>query len=352
MGVCSLGVQSDYNYAMEHNPAPELTELLARALEQRLPLLDDDRRGAYRLFNGFTEGYPSLVAELFGRTLLVLTHKVSERESQRLGELARGFYRGTLTGIDCVILKNRSTPDPAKKRGSVIHGANQDISILENGVTYAIDLLMNQDAGFYIDTRNLRVWLKDNSEGKTILNTFAYTGSLGVAALAGRAQQVSQLDRSGKFLGLAPQSARLNGLEESRMECKAVDFFVGVGQMKRGGRTFDTVILDPPFFSITERGRVDQVNEATRLVNKARPLVNDGGRLIVVNNALFLSGKEFIDALEALGKDGYVSIEELIPVPDDVTGFPQTRAGKPPADPTPFNHSTKIAVLKVRKKHA
>lgn len=335
---------------MEPFPAPDLTALLERTLEPRLPLLDEERRGALRLFNGFTEGCTALVAELYGRTLLLLTHKVSERESYRLAELAADHYRGAIAGIDCVILKQRSSNDHEKKRGVLIHGSAPDRSLLENGVNYALDLLMNQDAGFYIDTCNLRAWLKSHSAGKTVLNTFAYTGSLGVAALAGGAARVTQIDRSGKFLALADQSVILNGFDASRMECSAVDFFVGVGQMKRSGRTFDTVILDPPFFSITERGRVDQVNEATRLVNKARPLVNDGGNLVVVNNALFLSGKDLIDALEAMGRDGYVSIEDLIPIPEDVTGYPQTRAGGLPADPAPFNHSTKIAILKVHRK--
>jgi 23S rRNA (cytosine1962-C5)-methyltransferase len=54
--------------------------------------------------------------------------------------------------------------------------------------------------------------------------------------------------------------------------------------------------------------------------------------------------------LEALCTDGYLSITSLIPVPEDVAGFPSTIRGKPPADPAPFNHSTKIAVLRVQRK--
>ena len=319
-------------------------------MHPRLPLLDEDRRSALRLFNGFTEGYPSLVVDLFGRTLLLFTHKMNETESQGLAELTWEFYNTAMSGINCVILKQRASRDETKKRGSVIFGADPETRILENGVSYAVDLLMNQDAGFYLDTRNLRAWLREHSDGKSVLNTFAYTGSLGVASLVGGASRVTQIDRNGKFLAFARDSAGLNRFDMSKMECKGVDFFVGVGQMKRGGRTFDTVILDPPFFSITDRGRVDQVNEATRLINKARPLVKDGGNLIVVNNALFLSGKEFIGALETLSDDGYLSLEEIISVPDDVAGFPETRSGGLPADPAPFNHSTKIAVLRVRRK--
>jgi len=40
----------------------------------------------------------------------------------------------------------------------------------------------------------------------------------------------------------------------------------------------------------------------------------------------------------------------LIPVPPDFTGFDMTPAGTPITDPAPFNHSTKIAVLEVKRK--
>jgi 23S rRNA G2069 N7-methylase RlmK/C1962 C5-methylase RlmI len=38
------------------------------------------------------------------------------------------------------------------------------------------------------------------------------------------------------------------------MKSRAVDFFVGVGQLKQHHEEFDIVVLDPPYFSITEKG--------------------------------------------------------------------------------------------------
>ncbi len=142
----------------------------------------------------------------------------------------------------------------------------------------------------------------------------------------------------------------LNRFDLGKMKLRANDFFSQVAQLKRKGELFDCVILDPPFFSSTKKGSVDQVNESTRLINKVRPLVADGGHLVAINNALFLSGKEYIASLEELCADGYLSIEELIPIPDDITGFPDTIVSPPPTDPAPFNHPTKIAILRVRRK--
>ena len=89
---------------------------------------------------------------------------------------------------------------------------------------------------------------------------------------------------------------------------------------------------------------------SARLINKVRPLINDGGYLIAINNALFVRGSEYMQILESLCKDGYLKIKELSPVPEDFTGYPETRVGNPVTDPAPFNHSTKIAILEVKKK--
>jgi 23S rRNA (cytosine1962-C5)-methyltransferase len=95
---------------------------------------------------------------------------------------------------------------------------------------------------------------------------------------------------------------------------------------------------------------VDLVGESQRVINKVRPLVNDGGWLVAINNALFVRGVDYRRTLEALCADGYMRVEELVPIPPDFTGYPQTRVAQPPADPAPFNHPTKIAVLRVRRK--
>jgi 23S rRNA (cytosine1962-C5)-methyltransferase len=211
---------------------------------------------------------------------------------------------------------------------------------------------MNRDASLYLDARDLRKWLIENMKDKTVLNTFAYTGSLGVAALAGGANRVVQHDLNRQFLKLAKTSYALNGLPVHQQDFISEDFFTAVGKLKHSNQLFGCVLLDPPFFSRTPKGNVDQVNESARLINKVRPLINDGGYLIAINNALYVSGKEYMQTLEGLCKDGYLKIKELIPVPADFTGYPETRAGNRITDPAPFNYSTKIVILEVKRKQA
>ncbi len=314
-------------------------------------MLDAEHRYAIRLFNGFLEGCPNLTVDLYGSTLVL--HNYADLPETAADDVAGAneFFREQFPWLNAVMLKSHRSSNPAERQGKLLFGEKADREIEEHGVRYAVDLNMNQDASFYLDTRNLRQWLIHNMDGKTILNTFAYTGSLGVAAMAGGAQRVVQTDINQKFLNLAKTSYSLNGFPIDKSNFMTTDFFQAIGRFKSTKTEFDCVILDPPFFSSTTAGKVDLVNESHRLINKVRPLIAHDGWLISINNALFLQGAEHMNTLNALCADGYLEIEETIPVPQDIVGFPATRSGTLPADPSPFNHSTKIAILRVRRKN-
>jgi len=328
-----------------------LKDQLDRAVAARAALIDPNHITALRLFNGFYEGCPELVADVYARTLVLYGYASSVERSLSLLASAQAHLLLRLGWLGCVIQKVRTSPDLALRRGRITSGGIPDQQVCENGVWYAIDLLMNQDASLYLDTRNLRLWLQGlRPTGGSVLNTFAYTGALGVAALAGGAGRVVQVDRSRKFMQLALQSCALNHLDAARMELQAVDFFSAVAHFKRTGELFDCVIVDPPYFSTTGKGTVNLLAEAGRVINKLRPLVKDGGYIAAINNALFLKGVDYFASLEQLCQDGYLAIESLIPAPQDQSGYPDTIVSQAPADPAPFNHPTKIVILKVKRK--
>lgn len=327
-----------------------LISRLSLALQARRHLFEPSHRTAFRLFNGFLEGQPDLVVDVYGRTLVLYNYAEEPQSAVDMLHLAQTYLLERLHWVKAVVVKKRRGETLEERRGIVVYGDEPDRRVCEDGVWYAIDLLLSQDASLYLDTRNLRIWARQNLGGKTVLNTFAYTGSLGVAALAGGARRVVQLDLHKRYLNLAKASYALDGFPVHKADFLVGDFFPLVARLRRNRETFDCVFLDPPFFSETGKGRVDLVRHSQRLINKVRPLVEDGGWLVAINNALFVSGAEYIQALEDLCADGYLSIERLIPVPQDFTGYPETVCGQPPADPAPFNHSTKIAVLRVRRK--
>lgn len=335
---------------MPTKTGPILTSLLARAFNARAAFFDPPHESAFRLFNGFLEGCPGLVMEVYASTLVLFNLADPPLDLEETIRPVLDLARARLPWLESALLKRRHSPSPEERRGLLLAGSAPARKIREHGVWYALNLVFHQDTSLYLDTRNLRKWAIENLRGKSVLNTFAYTGSLGVAALAGGAARVVQLDLDRQFLDLAKTSCTLNGFPVRKADFIAGDFFPVVSRMKRSGEHFDCVFLDPPFFSATPRGRLDLNTDSARLINKVRPLINDGGWLVAVNNAIYVSGREYLSALEALCADGYLKIVDLIPVPDDCSGYPETRISTPVTDPSPFNHSTKIAVLKVRRK--
>ncbi len=321
-----------------------LEQLLSAALERRQALMQSDplHRGAWRFFNGFTEGCGELAIDLMGRTAVV-----QDYGKEGLNEdFIRDFLLKNLDFLQAILLKKRNSQAEKERNGKLIYGEKTDTFIVEHNVRYAIDLMMNHDNGFYSDTRLLRKYLLENMQNKSVLNTFAYTGSLGVAAAAGRAARVLQTDLSNKFLQIAYRSASLNGLTFTKKNFKFGDFFPITAALRKEQARFDCVIVDPPFFSRTGKGLIDQANNPLGVINKVRPLVAENGILIAVNNALYLSGSDYIKSLESICRDGYLAIEKFIDIPEDFCC--KTESSAPyPADPAPFNHPTKIAVLRV-----
>ena len=324
--------------------------LLEKALAVRASLIDPKHESAFRLFNGFTEGCPDIVIDVYAATVVVHNYADNPEQGALLVEEARQFLNASMNWLRTGIVKTRNGATQEDKRGIFLFGTELDRKIKEHDTWYAVDLLRNRDSSLYLDTRNLRKWIIENLRGKSVFNSFAYTGSFGVAALKGGASQVVQVDLNRESLNIAQESYSLNSFPIKKGSFIPRDFFEQVGNMKREKKFFDCVIIDPPFFSTTSKGKVDQEKESARLINKVRPLINDGGYLIAINNALFVSGRDYMQTLESLCKDGYLKIKELIPVAEDFTGYPETKSGTPITDSSPFNHSTKIAVLEVKRK--
>ncbi len=324
-------------------------EALKRALVHRTGFDVEPHTVPFRAFNGFTEGDKSLAIDVFGRSAVFYDFADASLERDRRDAVITTL-RAQYPWLRAGVWKERKSRSEQARAGTVCFGTEKELDrfVVEDGVKYAFEPLKAHDAGFYVEMRGLRAWLKATFGGKHVLNTFAATGSLGVAARAGGADVV-HTDKNGEALQTAKRSYDLNKFEVRRADFIANDFFPTAGRLKAENKLFDCVIVDPPFRSETKGGKVDLETEWQRVANKLRPLVAHQGSLVIVNNALFLPGAEFRAGLDALGHGGYVTFEKSIPIPDDVRGFGVTDGGWP-ADPAPFNHPTKIAVLKVTRK--
>ena len=92
---------------------------------------------------------------------------------------------------------------------------------------------------------------------------------------------------------------------------------------------------------------MDLAHDSVRLINKVRPLLPAGGRLVTINNALFVSGRTYMESLTTLCADGYLRINDSSRCRPTSPDMPTPYVERRSRIPFPSTSATKIAVLEV-----
>ena len=155
----------------------------------------------------------------------------------------------------------------------------------EDGAYLYVNFTDYLDTGLFIDHRNMRARIKDNSRNKSVLNLFAYTCTASVhAALAG-AKKVTSVDLSQNYLDWGKQNFALNGLNVSgnKYQFVAADIFEWI---KDNTEQFDIIFIDPPTFSNSKKfqGTFDVQRDHAALINRAMNRLTADGILYFSNN--------------------------------------------------------------------
>lgn len=183
---------------------------------------------------------------------------------------------------------------------SILFGAPpaERFSAFEKGARYEIQLQDTKHPGLFLDHAPLREWLMHNCHGLRVLNTFAYTGSLSVAAGIGGAKHVTTLDLSKATMRWAEANGELNGLNGDRARWIAGDVFEWLPRLKKEigqGKIplFDMVIMDPPSFSRSDKGTFSTAKDLPQLHALALDILAPGGLLITSINSAKITWEQF-----------------------------------------------------------
>lgn len=156
-----------------------------------------------------------------------------------------------------------------------------DLIACENKLKYKINLGSKQNYGIFLDMKNGRQWLQNNSHNKSVLNLFSYTCAFSNAAIAGGAKRVINLDMSKAALAVGRDNHRLNGHDLSRVKYLAHDLFKSWGKVKRFG-PYDIVIADPPSL---QKGSVNIKRDYPKIIRRLPDLLSaDGVALLCLNS--------------------------------------------------------------------
>ena len=174
---------------------------------------------------------------------------------------------------------------------------NLESVALERSLTYAIDFAAGYSVGLFIDQRENRRFVRELAP-KALLNCFAYTCSFSVAAATVGATTVS-IDLSKKSLARGRENFALNSVPTTDHRFLADDVMSVLPRLARKGEKFDVIILDPPTFSRTHRGRTFQVEQDFEdLLLAAMEVAARNARILLSTNCSTLKER----ALEVMGR--------------------------------------------------
>ena len=266
---------------------------VALDVRRTLALTDDPSTTCYRLVHGEGDSLPGLVVDIYGSTAVVQCHSVGMyRSRQQIAEAIRAAYGDRITAI---YDKSSQTLPFKADLGAVdgyLWGTSDHASqvVLENGEKFWVNWEKGQKTGFFLDQRENRELVKRYARGRTVLNTFCYTGGFSVYALSGGAREVCSVDSSERAVALATENMRLNfgpDAPHSEVAADAVEYLRDIGDR------YDLIILDPPAFAKHHKVLGNAMQGYKRLNARALSQIRPGGILFTFSCSQAVSKEVF-----------------------------------------------------------
>lgn len=293
-------------------------ERLTRALEGRADLITDlgsELTDCYRMFHGAAEGRPGLTIDRYGPVLLAQTwaEALSDDELKVFLDAA-----GDLTPV----YNHRKKPVDFQAHFPVepFDAVGQEL-----GMTYDVSPRhRGQDPLLFLDFRAARRRVRLEARGRSVLNLFAYTCTMGQIAHSADASFVLNIDFATSSLEVGRSNVARNHPGSGPLEFFQSDCLPALWQLagkplpRRRGRCpeispaeFDIVILDPPRLSKSRYGMVDVVRDYPSLLKPCVQICNPGGVILATNHVPSVALEDWLGVLRRTVEKAGRTIEGL-----------------------------------------
>ncbi len=307
-------------------------EKLLGAQAKRGALINEGTTG-YRLVYGESDGFPALVIDRYGETLVLKLYSTAwlAHLPELLGALQEHIvFDNLVLRLSRALQSDRlnvaklfGLRDGQQLLGELPAGQAQ---FVENGLLFQADVLQGHKTGFFFDQRDNRQKVRALAKGRRVLDVFAYSGGFTVYALAGGARSVTALDVSEPALDALKLNVAQNGQDQSKVDVVAADAFVGLQQMIQAKRKFNMVIVDPPAFANSRSNMRNAVLAYRRLLELALALLANDGVLMMASCSSRINADMFFELVtRSAGTAGHQLevLEKSSHALDHPIGFPE-----------------------------
>lgn len=299
------------------------------AIQQRNDFYTSTDTTAFRVFNGEGDGIGGLIIDYFEGFYLISWYSegiYSFKDIILEALEASVSYRGVYEK------KRFDTKGQYVEDDDFVKGERGEFPLIvkENGQKFAIYLNDGAMVGVFLDQREVRKTIRDNySKGKTVLNTFSYTGAFSVFAAAGGATKTTSVDLAKRSLSKTAEQFEVNGIDIEEQDIIVMDVFDYFKYAKRKELSFDMVILDPPSFARSKKYTFSSAKDYTKLLMDAINITEKNGVIVASTNNATFGMKKFKTFVEKAFKESNrnYTIEEEFSLPNDFKTSPLFKEG-------------------------
>jgi len=288
------------------------SESIARALRLRHVVLGlGEDESAYRLVFSEGDGLSGLTVDRYDRWLVVQFTSLAlyTRRDLILRLLAastgaEGIIARTERGI---ALKEGLRAGEELTIGSV---PDEPVEIVENGLSYRVDLRAGQKTGYYLDQRINRRVVAGYCRDKRVLDLFCFSGGFSLNAVKhGGATAALGVDSSAPSIELCRHHAAINGIDRARFE--AGDVLEVLDRLRRDGARFDVVICDPPKYARQAKDVDNALKGYLRLNQAAVDVLEPDGVLVACSCSGLVGRARFAEMIGSLAEQAGRPIQIL-----------------------------------------
>ncbi|WLR51329.1 class I SAM-dependent rRNA methyltransferase [Bacillus tianshenii] len=289
------------------------------ALNKRSKFYQDPETTAFRVFNNEGDGIGGLTIDYFDGYYVINWY--SEGIYAFKDEVIQSLEK--LVEFKAIYQKKRfASKGKYIEEDDFVAGERGEFPIIvkENGVHFAVHLNDGAMVGVFLDQREVRRTIRDKyAEGKTVLNTFSYTGAFSIFAALGGAAKTTSVDLANRSYSKTIEQFSVNGIDFEAHDIIVQDVFNYFKFAAKKNFKFDMVILDPPSFARSKKHTFSAAKDYKNLLKETIAITEDNGVIVASTNASNVSVNKFKGFIDKAFKEmgGKYKLMEEFSLPED-----------------------------------
>lgn len=268
-------------------------QMVKKAIDKRQSFFENEETTAFRVFNGEGDGIGGVTIDYFDGYYVInwysegIYHFKKEIIEAITSQVPfKGIYQKRRFAKDGQYVEDDDFVTGERGQFPLI--------VKENGIHFAVYLNEGAMVGVFLDQREVRKAIRDRyAEGKTVLNTFSYTGAFSVAAALGGATKTTSVDLANRSKSKTIEQFSLNGIDYEAQDIIVEDVFHYFKYAVKKNLKFDLVVLDPPSFARSKKVTFSAVKDYTNLLKQAIAITEDHGVIVASTNSAAFDMKKF-----------------------------------------------------------